>query len=136
MISLGVIAGLALGYAQGIVWRRRVRHTGLWVIANIPGPVAASLLIMVSLYVQTENTLRDYTTIAIALVTGLCTAVALLDLLRYPTLQAEWVNMFKARPERQPKIPAGKSAETVLGSTLYSSRSQSTTSPTSKESHD
>lgn len=118
LTGVGTIAGLALGYAQGIVLRRRVEHPTWWVLANIPGFVATGILVMLTLYIQTENSVRDYTTLIAGAITGMITGIALMELLRHPTLQAEWRRMFKARTEKVRLPPP----ETVLGSTLYEPR--------------
>lgn len=121
LVGTGVISGLSLGYAQGIVWRRRTSHPGWWVLANIPGPVIAAIMVMVALYVGTENTIRDGTILIAGLVTGVCTAITLMDLLRYPTQEAEWVDMFKNRKSKK-SLPGEEIPETTLGSSLYERR--------------
>ncbi len=117
-IAVGSIAGVALGYAQSIVLRHRVHHSEWWTLANIPGPVVAGLIISMTLYIEGENTLRDATTPMIAVVTGAVTGIALIDLLRHPSQQAEWLEQLRWRPQRPQPPPE----ETVLGSTLYTSK--------------
>jgi hypothetical protein len=118
LAGVGAIAGIALGYAQGIVLRRRVEHPTWWVLANIPGFAATGVLVMLGLYIQMENPVRDYTTLIAGAITGMVTGVALMDLLRHPSAQAEWKGMFKRRAEKV-KLPP---PVTVLGSTLYEPR--------------
>ena len=129
LVGVGVIAGIALGYAQGIVFRRRVQHPTWWVLANIPGFAATGVLVMLTLYIQIENTVRDFTTLIIAATTGMITGIALMELLRQPTAEAEWRNMFKGRSEKA-RIPP---PETVLGSTLYERRNIDGKGPRARE---
>ncbi|HVF99193.1 MAG TPA: hypothetical protein VND68_05095 [Chloroflexia bacterium] len=113
--GMGVITGLALGYPQAMILRRRIQHPVWWVFSNIPGPVAAALLISAALYVETSNTVRDFSSLVVAAVTAAVTGMALMDLLRSPTTQAEWLSGSRWRKERS-KAPQ---ADTVLGSSLY-----------------
>ncbi|HKP51456.1 MAG TPA: hypothetical protein VJ183_02270 [Chloroflexia bacterium] len=119
--GVGIIAGLALGYAQGVVFRRRVTHPTWWVLANIPGYLATTFLITLTLYIQTENTVRDYTTLIAGGITAISTAVALMEMLRHPTPEAEWKEMFKNRAHKE-RLPNAEKYDTVLGSTLYDRR--------------
>jgi hypothetical protein len=118
LVGVGIIAGIALGYAQGIVFRRRVDHPSWWVLANIPGFAATGVLVLLTLDIQVENVVRDYTTLIIAATTAMITGIALMELLRHPSPQAEWRKMFKPRVEKV-RIPP---PVTVLGSTLYEPR--------------
>jgi hypothetical protein len=118
LIGIGVIAGATLGYAQSLVLRRRVDRANWWVWANIPGPVAASLLVGMGLYIESQNILRDWTGLIGAIVGAAATGIALTDLLRHPTKYAEWYERMQRKPQRyvQPAV------DTVLGSTLYEPR--------------
>jgi hypothetical protein len=116
--GVGVIAGIALGYAQGIVLRRRFQHPTWWVLANVPGFAATGVLVLLTLNIQVENVVRDYTTLIIAVTTAMITGIALMELLRHPTPQAEWRKMFKPRVQKD-RIPP---PVTVLGSSLYEPR--------------
>ncbi|HEY0069264.1 MAG TPA: hypothetical protein VGE04_04765, partial [Chloroflexia bacterium] len=78
----GVITGLALGYPQAMILRRRIQHPVWWVFANIPGPFVAAFLISVTLYVEAHNVVRDFSTPIVAAVTAAITGMALMDLLR------------------------------------------------------
>jgi hypothetical protein len=98
LIAVGIIAGVTLGYAQNIVLRRRVHHSEWWVLANIPGPVGVGLVIGMTLSIAGENTLRDFSTPLIAIVTAAVTGIALIDLLRHPSEQAEWLGWLRWRP--------------------------------------
>lgn len=115
LAGIGVIAGLSLGYAQALVLRRRLPHPTWWVFSNVPGPVVASLLIAATLFIETENIVRDFSTPFIATVTAVATGIVLMDLLRLPTMRAEWMRGIRLRKER----PKGPQQDTVLGSTQY-----------------
>jgi hypothetical protein len=115
LIGTATTAGFALGHAQGIVLRRRVEATGLWLLANMPGPIFTALVLEGALYFEGQNTVRDFATTLIALISGAITGIALVELLNHPTMQAEWSKWIKWRRER-PRPPAD---DTVLGSTLY-----------------
>jgi len=131
--GVGVISGLALGYAQGVVLRRRVRNPTWWVLANIPGFFATSVLVMFTLYIETENTVRNATTPIIGVITGISTGIALIELLRQPTDQAEWKGMFKGRARKQrSRLPDEEVKDTVLGSSLYERREPRSTAPSSE----
>ena len=115
LTGVGAIAGIAVGYAQGVVLRRRVNHPTWWVLANIPAYVAAGALTMFTLYIETENTVRNATTLIIGVIGGAITGIALMEALRQPTQEAEWKRMFRNRkPSKEPPPP-----DTVLGSAMY-----------------
>jgi len=124
LAGVGIIVGLALGYPQGIVLQRRGHHATWWALANIAGPIVVAVLVGSSLYAQVENTIRDSGTSLIALATGAITGIALLELLRHPTMQAEWMERLRWRGEQ----PA-KQADTVLGSAYYQPAGQGTQTP-------
>ena len=120
--GVGITAGVAVGYAQAIVFRRRVVHPGWWVLANIPGFFATAVLVMFTLYIETENTVRNFTTPIVAVITGISTGIALMELLRRPTYEAEWRDMFRKRARRQAAKMGEVPSDTVLGSSLYERR--------------
>ena len=117
LIGIGCIAGIILGYAQNVVLRRRSRRSELWVWANIPGPVAASILIGMSLLLRDQNVFRDWANPISAAVTAVATTIALLDVLNDPTPQAEWRQDLRWKQEPAVQVVS----DTVLGSTLYGS---------------
>jgi hypothetical protein len=129
LAGIAIIAGVALGYAQGLVLRRRVAHPTWWVLANIPGYLATSILITFTLYIESQNTVRDATTLIVGAITGISTGVALLEMLRHPTHQAEWKDMFKGRTRKErARLPREELQDTVLGSSLYEPREPRSTS--------
>jgi hypothetical protein len=115
MVLLGVVVGLPLGYAQSRVLERRTLHSTWWVWAYVPGTVATAILIGLILYFEWQNYLRDYVTLIAAIITGVVTAIAMMDLMRHPHSTAEWLPLLNLRrPRAQQSAP-----DTVLGSTLY-----------------
>jgi hypothetical protein len=124
LVGIGIIVGLALGYPQGIVLRRRTHHSTWWAWATIPGSALVGLLIAVALYAEVENTVRSYGTGIIALVLGASTGIALMELLRHPTTQAEWMKKLRWRREQ----PATQE-DTVLGSAYYRSAGPGSQAP-------
>ena len=123
MAGIAIIAGLILGYAQALVLRRRVAHPAWWLMANIPGYFAMSVLITFALYIETQNTVRDATTLIVGIVTGISTGIALVELLRHPTHEAEWKDMFRGRVRKErSRLPGEEFQDTVLGSSLYERR--------------
>lgn len=122
--GVAITAGVALGYAQAIVFRRRVAHPGWWVLANIPGFFMTAVLIMFALYIETENTVREFTTPIVAAITGFSTGIALMELLRQPTYEAEWRDMFRRRARRRAAKIEEVPSDTVLGSSFYEPRKE------------
>lgn len=59
LVGMGIIAGLALGYAQSRVLRDRVNRSSWWVLANLPGPVFTAIVIGLTLYIEGSNLVRD-----------------------------------------------------------------------------
>jgi hypothetical protein len=100
LIGMGCIGGGALGYAQSVVLRRRVHHSEWWILANLAGPVAAAILIVLGLYIEDQNVFRYWTNPIMAIITACATGVALVDLLRHPTPHAEWASGLRWRRER------------------------------------
>jgi hypothetical protein len=88
--GLGIIAGLALGYAQYVVLRRRVKHSIWWIWANLPGPFLTAMVVTMTLYIEGHNVVRDCATPLVAAITAAVTGTALNDLLNRPTTEAEW----------------------------------------------
>jgi MFS family permease len=116
MLALtGVLSGVALGYPQAQVFKRRANRSGVWLVANIIGPVVTGLVVGMTLFVQGQNTLRDYTTLLTAIIAALSTGFALLEILHHPLPAAEWQDtLIWDRPE-----PDDTTDDTVLGSSLY-----------------
>jgi hypothetical protein len=100
LIGMGCIGGGALGYAQSVVLRRRVHHSEWWILANLGGPIAVAILIILGLYIEDHNVFRYWTNPIMAIITACSTGVALVDLLRHPTLHAEWASGLRWRRER------------------------------------
>jgi hypothetical protein len=110
-----LIAGVALGYPQSILLGHRVQHPSWWVLATLGGPLAASLLVSVTVMMEGRNVVRDFSTPMIAAILAVSTAIALTDMLSVATSEAEWVKNLRWRKERR-KAPQ---EDTVLGSSLY-----------------
>lgn len=115
LVGTGVIAGLAVGIPQSVVFYRRVQNPAQWVVANLSGPVLIGILITMIFYIQGENVLRDFNTGFAALIIAISTSIALTDMFSQATSQAEWTQAFRSRKE-QTKAPQ---SDTVLGSSLY-----------------
>jgi hypothetical protein len=115
LVGTGVIVGLALGYPQSIMLRRRVQHPTWWVFASLSGPAAAGLLVSIILFIEGENVLRGFNTGVTAAITAVSTAIALTDMFSLSTSQAEWMQNIRWRKERS-TVPH---EDTVLGSSLY-----------------
>jgi hypothetical protein len=115
LIGIGVIAGLALGYPQMQILDRRTHHAERIMLANIVGPIVSALLITACLYFELENTIRGWATPLTAIITAAVTGIAVIDLLKHPTTQAEWSEMFRQTTAKLIQADTN----TVLGSTLY-----------------
>jgi hypothetical protein len=129
LVGLALIAGGSLGYAQGVVLRRRVHHPDWWVATNMAGPLIAAVLLGLSFYFEGENLFRGFMTPIVAAFTGMSTGVALIDFLRHPTTEAEWTRWLGWRRERK-LVPQ---QETVLGSSLYEASPTQPYAPEPKE---
>lgn len=117
LAGVAITTGFAVGYPQALVLRSRVPHPVWWVFASIVGPFSAIFLLEPTLYIDTENVVRDFTVVIVAIVGGVSTAIALVDLLRRPSMQAGWMKRLN-RSEVKVQPPP----DTVLGSTLYTPR--------------
>lgn len=117
LVGVGIIAGLALGYPQMQALDRRTHHAERIMLANIAGPVFSAILLTACLRIEMENSIRSWATPLTAIITAAVTGIAVIDLLKHPTTQAEWSGMFRQNTSKM--IQADTS--TVLGSTLYAS---------------
>ncbi|HEX8228803.1 MAG TPA: hypothetical protein VF826_05750 [Chloroflexia bacterium] len=125
LVGTGVIAGLAVGVPQSIVFYRRVHNPGRWIWANLPGFVVIGILITLTLYIQGEHVVRDFNTGFAAAITAISTAMAFTDMVGQSTSQAEWMQKFRPRKEQTPAPPR----DTVLGSALYGTTKPPQTTP-------
>jgi hypothetical protein len=128
LVVTGVLSGVALGYPQSQVFKRRTRSPGWWVTANIIGSVCMSLVVGMALFVEAQNTVRDSSTLMVAVLTAVATGSALLEILHHPRGAAEWRETLTWDKEERSELPV---EETVLGSSLYSRRPESTPGPPS-----
>ncbi len=115
LVGTGVVAGLAVGVPQSVVFYRRVQNPAQWVAANLSGPIIVGILVTMIFYIQGENVVRDFNTGFAALIVAISTSIALTDMFSQATSQAEWTQAFRSRKE-QTKAPK---QDTVLGSSLY-----------------
>jgi len=126
LVVTGVLSGVALGYPQSQVFKRRTRSPGWWVASNIIGSVCISLVVGMALFVEAQNTVRDSSTIMVAVLTAAATGSALLEILHHPRGAAEWRDTLTWDRDERAELT---SEETVLGSSLYSRRPESTPGP-------
>lgn len=118
----GILSGVALGYPQSLVFKRRSGRARGWMVASMIGPVTTSLLIAATLGIEARNTIRDGTTLLTAILTALATGFALVEIFRHPRTGAEWGGILAWRRGGR-AMRTGD--ETVLGSSLYSARPES-----------
>lgn len=116
---IGLLSGVALGYPQSQVFKRRAHRSGLWVIVSTIGPVVTSLVIGMTLFIEAQNTIRDYTTLLTAFLSAIATGFALMEILQHPAREAEWLRMLTWRRRAGAALPA---QDTILGSDLYATR--------------
>jgi hypothetical protein len=116
MLALaGALGGAALAYPQMQVLKQRANRTGVWLTANLVGPVVTALVVGMTLFVESENNVRDYTTLLTGIIVAISTAFALLEIVHHPLATAEWQHTLswdRAEPE-------DTTDDTVLGSSLY-----------------
>lgn len=109
------MGGLALSYPQAQVFKARANRSGIWLVANVVGPVITALIVGMTLFVEGENNTRDYTTLLMAIITAIGTAFALLEILHHPLATAEWQQtLIWDGADREETLD-----DTVLGSGLY-----------------
>ena len=116
MLALtGALGGLALGYPQAQVFKARANRSRIWLVANMVGPVVTALVVGMTLFVEGENNIRDYTTLLMAIITAIGTAFALLEIIHHPLATAEWQQtLIWDGADREETLD-----DTVLGSGLY-----------------
>jgi hypothetical protein len=127
LVGMGIIVGWSLGYAQGMVLRRRVPHPTWWVYANLSGPLMVAILLVLVLLIAEENTIRDASTPLMGAIVGISTAIALVDLLRHGK-QPNWIT--RMRPRNFGVEPV---SDTVLGSSLYNPSTAPSSRPSSQQ---
>ena len=118
LIGIACIAGFATGYPQTLILRPRFHHPMWWLFANVAGPCAMVVLILLGLSIEGYNPYRQSSPIIIAAISSIATGIALMDLLRHPIGQAEWQHHLKWTHERRSR-QTEDTVDTVLGSTLY-----------------
>jgi hypothetical protein len=126
LIVTGVLSGVALGYPQSQVFKRRTRSPGWWIAANIIGSVAVSLVVGMTLFVEAQNTLRDSSTLMLAALTAVATGSALLEILHHPRGAAEWRETLTWDRDERSGLPV---EDTVLGSSQYTRRPEAAAGP-------
>ncbi len=121
LAATGLLSGAALGYPQSQVFQRRAYRATLWVIVSTIGPVVTSLVVGMTLFIEAQNTIRDYTTLLTALLSAIATGFVLMEILQHPRSEAEWLKMLTWRRGVRATLPA---EDTVLGSDLYTTRTE------------
>jgi len=90
MLLIGVMCGVALAYPQAQVFKRRSSRSSWLIVTTVIGTAGTAFVIAMTLLVESQNTIRDYSTLVTAIVLAVATGFALLEILHHPTPTAEW----------------------------------------------
>lgn len=90
MLLIGVMSGVALAYPQAQVFKRRSSRSSWLIVTTVIGTAGTAFVIAMTMLVESQNTLRNYSTLVTAILCAVATGFALLEILHHPTSTAEW----------------------------------------------
>jgi hypothetical protein len=90
LLVTGILSGTALGYPQSQVFKRRSSRSSWWIVTNVIATAGTAFVIGMTLIVESQNTMRDYSTVVAAILAAIATGFALLEILHHPRPAAEW----------------------------------------------